>query len=211
MSFCGSLTYLADNSPWGVEMDLLFSRSSIFDVLEHQTSALKQEAEHLDSATLEEVPEQEVVRDLASKYKLEVPALQEDKAYISHREIDIDVSHDPMRLIFNRSEPFYIRGVEITFSVPFRGDPDLFHIRPSSFNLNPPRGEINGNEIHIITQRTDNNAAAAKTQYEETLGNIKQYLGWLRVSVEEFNSKIGQQVESLVRLTCSPKFSPAKT
>jgi len=179
-------------------MRLLFAGPSIFDVLENQKHALKDEVNHLESATLESVPQQEIVRDVAARHKIEVPVLEEERAYITHDEVDVDVSQDPMRLIFDRSEPFYVRGVEITFCVPFRGDPDFFQIQPSTFTLNPPVGEIQENEIRLSYTRTDNNAEAARSDYDQTLRNIKQYLEWLRASVEDFNSKIGQEIETVV-------------
>ena len=179
-------------------MPLLFSRVSIFDVLEHQQQTLKAEVNQLDSSAIQRVPEQELVHNLAAKYKVEIPALEEDKAYISHREVEVDVSQDPMRMIWDRSRPFYIKGTEITVKLPFKGDPDLFQVRPSTFNLNPPRGEIHGHEIHLVYVRTDDNAAAVKAEYQKAIQDIKQHLGWLEASISDFNSKIGQQVQGLV-------------
>src|SRR6266852_3479187 len=98
-------------------MKLLFSQVDIFSVLEYRRTKLEEEVEHLDPSTLERAREQELVRDLASTYKMEVPALEEDMAYVSHRETRLDVSRDPMRLIFDRSQPFYIQATEITFSI----------------------------------------------------------------------------------------------
>jgi TIR domain-containing protein len=179
-------------------MPLLFSNASIFDVIQHQQQMLKEEIEELDSSALNSVPGWELVHSLASKYKMEVPALAEENAYISHREAKVDVSRDPMRLIFDRSQPFYVKGVEITFSVPFRGDPNFFLIRPTTFTVNPPRAEIAENEIQFVFTRLDNDAQAARTEYERGLTSVKQHLGWLQASVEEFNRSIGPQVEGLV-------------
>src|ERR1700688_4049651 len=125
-------------------MPLLFSRLNIFDVLEHRQQTLKTDVNKLSSSSIESIPQIEVVRELATKYKFEIPVLDEDNAHISHREVDVDVSQDPMRMIWDRTQVFYIKGTEITITVPFKGDPNLFHIRPASFNLNPPRGEVQG-------------------------------------------------------------------
>jgi TIR domain len=103
-----------------------------------------------------------------------------------------------MRRIFDRGRPFYIRGTEITISVPFKGDPDFFRIRPSHYNLNPPRGQVDGQEIRMTFTRTDANAPAVKSEYEATVRDINQHLAWLRASVEQFNSKIGQQIQPLL-------------
>jgi len=179
-------------------MPLLFSRINIFDVLEHCQQQLKTEVNRLSSSMIQGVPELELVHDLAGRYKLEIPVLEEEKAHISHREIDVDVSQDPMRMIRDRGQPFYIRGTEITFCVPFKGDPDLFLVRPQTFNLNPPRGEVQGHEIHLRYIRTDNNAAALKAEYQNTLQSIRQHLSWLEQSVSSFNANIGQQTQNLV-------------
>ncbi|PYT47090.1 MAG: hypothetical protein DMG44_19270 [Acidobacteria bacterium] len=177
---------------------LLFSRISIFDVLAHRQESLKSEVNDLPSTTFERYSLQELARDLTLKFKIEIPVLEEDKAYISHREVDMDVSRDPMRMIWDRSGPFYVKATEIKFSIPFKGDPAWFDVRPSSFNLNPPRGEIRGQELHLVYTRTDDDAAAVKSEYERTLQSIKQYLSWQEGSITDFNSKVGQQVETLI-------------
>jgi len=174
----------------------LFIRARVFDVLERQRFTLKDEVEHLAPAMLHSSPQEELLQLLSSKYKMEIPVLEEDKAQVSYQEVDVDVSQDPMRMILDRSKPFYIKGVQIVFSVPFRGDPNFFQIQPSTFNLNPPSGQIHGNEILLTYTRVDNNAEAVKTEYDQTLRSIKQHLEWLRASVEDFNSKIGGQTET---------------
>src|SRR5258708_30466584 len=117
-------------------MPLLFYRMNIFDVLEHRQQTLKAEVNQLDTSIVERIPQEELVYELAAKYKLEIPVLEEDKTHISHREVDVDVSQDPMRMIFDKSRPFYIKGTEITFNVPFKGDPDLFQVKPGTYSLN---------------------------------------------------------------------------
>lgn len=179
-------------------LPLLFSRVSIFDVLRRQQQALKTKTEQLDASVIESFSEQELVKGLATEFKLEMPVLEEDKVTISHREVNIDVSQDPMRMIWDRSRPFNIKGTEITFHIPFKGDPQMFYIRPSTHSLNPPLGEIHSQEIHLVYRRTDSNAAAVKTEYQNALKKIKQYLAWLEGSVSDFNSNVGAQAQALV-------------
>lgn len=38
----------------------------------------------------------------------------------------VDVSQDPLRVIFDRDCPFYLTGTEIAFHVPFGGKENLF-------------------------------------------------------------------------------------
>ena len=177
---------------------LLFYKVGIFEVLQRQEELLKIHISKLSSSEVGNVVEDELVRDLAAEYKLETPVIEDEKAHISYREVDLDVSQDPMRMIWDRSHPFYIKGTEITFIVPFKGDPNLFQVRPTTYTLNPPRGEIRGREIHLVQRRTDNDASAARGEYERSLQTIKQYLGWLEASILDFNGKIGNQVQGLI-------------
>jgi TIR domain len=177
---------------------LLFYRVDIFSVLAYQEKSLKEDVDRLDSRTIASTSEDELVLQVASKFKIEIPVLEEDKAYVSHREIDMDVSQDPMRMIFDRSSPFYIKGTEITFTVPFRGDPDLFYVRPQTFSTNPPRGQIVGHEIQLVYRTTNENAAAIKAEFQNSIHTIKQHLGWLENSISTFNSTIGQKAQSLI-------------
>ena len=176
----------------------LFSRFNIFDILTHQQERMKAEVNQLGPSVIAHTSEEQLVHDLTAKFKLEIPVLEDDKAYISHREVDVDVSRDPMRMIWDRSQPFYIKGTEITVKIPFKGAPDLFQVRPQTFNLNPPRGEIRSHEVHLVQVRTDNNAAAVKAEYERAIQDIKQNLSWLEASITDFNSKIGQQVQAFI-------------
>ena len=177
---------------------LLFSRINIFDVLARMQESLTSEVNSLPPSAFEKYSLQELTHNLTLKSKIEIPVLEEDKAYISHREVDVDVRNDPMRMIRDRSRPFYVKATEIKFSIPFKGDPAWFDVRPSSFNLNPPRGEIRGQELHLVYTRTDNNAAAVKSEYERALQSIRQYLGWQEGSITDFNSKVGPKVETLI-------------
>lgn len=179
-------------------MGPLFSRVDIFDVLQHRQETLNEHVDQLDSGTLDGVSEQDLVQALAGDYKLEVPVLEEDKTYITHREIQRDVSGDPMRPILDRTRPFYVKATEITFHVPFKGDSDFFEIQPTTYNLNRPQGEIDGNEIHMIYTSTDNNAESVKTDYQNQMQNIKQHLAWLEASVADFNGRIGQQAQGRI-------------
>lgn len=177
---------------------LLFSRVSVFNVLQHQEQTLRDEVSRLDATIIQSIPQEDLVHRLAGNYKLELPVLVEEKAYVTHRETKVDVSRDPFRILLDWNSSPYIKGTEITVHVPFRGDPNIFEVQPTTYNLNPPRGQVDGNEIWLIYTRTDNNAAAVTTEYQRDVQQIKQYLEWLGTSVADFNGRVGQQVQNLI-------------
>ena len=72
----------------------------------------------------------------------------------------------------------------IRFKVPYTGNADVFRIRPSQFNLNPPRARIGAGEVVIEVKRTDQDVAEFKKEYENIVRSIEGYLGTLRTDFD---------------------------
>lgn len=180
--------------------DLLFFRKDdLSDVLEQRKAALTKEIEERDSNYILNVSEQDFCQYLISKYSLEPPVVHESEinAY-PPTEVEIDVSHEPRRFIPDRSRPFYLKGVSVTIAVPFDGNGELFQYKPSTFTYNPPRGEIVGQEIHLIYESVEHDAEKLKQEYTRELGEIKRYLEWIRKDIETFNNWLESSVRQIV-------------
>jgi hypothetical protein len=107
---------------------------------EIQKQSIKREIEDYEKKLLS-LNEEELLHYLIDTYSLVSPVLREEEMYISgNDETDVDVSRDPLRAIFDRDKPFYIKGISLSVAIPFDGNPNLFYFTPSSFNLSPPRG-----------------------------------------------------------------------
>jgi hypothetical protein len=133
------------------------------------------------------------------KYLLEPLSLREDEIGIHDKsEVDIDVSQDISRAIFDRSRPFYIKGISVTIAIPFDGDGELFHSQPSTFTLNPPRGEIVGQELHLTYQSVDHDAEKLKQAYTGDVNQINQYLSYVANDIKNYNESLESFVRQLV-------------
>src|SRR5208337_2418457 len=162
-------------------MTKLFSEASIFDVLENQKRKIKQTVHALDSNYLLNASEEDLIRALVDELSLEVPSIVEDGVHMEYGEADIDVSHDPMRMIYDRSQPFYIKGVRVVIAIPFQGDAGFLVVRPQSFTWQGSyEARVTANEIQLAYTRTDHDGAAIKRGYESTLGLLKQNLASLK-------------------------------
>jgi hypothetical protein len=143
--------------------------------------------------TLLNASEQDLIQAVIEEFRLHVPVVKEDEIYIAHAgETQVDVSRDPMRrfLYDAHSGPAHVSGTKTVIAVPFEGDSGFFKIRPQTYNLNPPRGEITENEILLTYVRTDQNGEAIKQDYQRTVASIKQYLSSLSQSALQFNSQL---------------------
>jgi hypothetical protein len=177
--------------------ELLFNTYDIFSVIQNHTERLKGRVQDIPANTVLGASEQDLIASLVAEFQFRVPALKESEIYVAYGgETQVDVSHDPMRRFFHdhHSGPIYVPGNETIIAVPFEGDAEFFDVRPQSYTLNPPRGTVTGDEIHLRYVRTDQNAEAIKQEYLRTVASMSQYLSSLANSAAQFNG----QVEALV-------------
>jgi len=154
----------------------------------------------MDRDYLLNVSEADLCEHLVSEYRLIPPVLKRDEICVSeHREVDVDISQDFSRAIFDRSGPLYIKGTSVTIAIPFDGEKDLFYYQPSTFNFNPPHGEIVGQELHLTYTITDHDAGSLRQTYERDLGSIESYLRWVKNDIESYNDGLMQFVQNAVR------------
>jgi hypothetical protein len=112
--------------------------------------------------------------------------------------VNIDVSQDWQRAIFDRSSPFYMQGTQITIIVPFSGDPQLFRYTPSSRTYNPPRATIQGNQLQISVEQVGLTGAQVVSRVRSELERIEKYLAWVASDVQTFHNELASEAERMV-------------
>lgn len=178
--------------------DYLFIKYDLHGVIEAQEKAMNEEIDSIEGNRLLNTNPEELVNYFKEKYLLLAPKLIEDKISVDQNESQIDVSNDPNRFIFDRSEPFYITGTKIDFYVPYEGDKDLFQCQPSTFSLNPPRGTITETDLILTYHATDHNGDAIKSEFQRTLDQIKGYLTNIENSARDFNNQIEDKIRARI-------------
>ncbi len=180
--------------------DILFYQNGYLrDFLENRKIAIKEEVEGQDLDYLLSVSETDYCKYLADKYVLDIPIIKDDEICVhSQKEIDIDVSQDFQRAVFDRSRPAYVKGLAVTVAVPFSGDGELFHYRPTTSSLNPPRGEVIGQEIHLTYKEVKHDAEQLKKNYLGTVNQVKHSLQSTCADVNSFNSQLETLINQVV-------------
>jgi hypothetical protein len=138
---------------------------------------------------------QAIVKQIATKYTIHVPVLHEDEQYATEREIQIDVSGDRMSQFTHgdfSGEPIVIKATEVTVSVPFSGDADLFQVQPSMFSLNAPRGYVASQELKLVfTVRQE--GENLKQQYDRAMSIVRQHLRTLSETASQLPNQLEQE------------------
>lgn len=151
---------------------------------------LKNEIDGFNDNYILNVSEEDLLEVLQTNYSLEVPSILENRIHIIETKVDVE-------LRIGRSH--YSKGTRVKISIPFEGDGELLQYSPSQFTLSRPRGEIIGQEIHIIYEIVTYDADRFKKMYMQELDEIKQYIEWVREDVKNFNDSLKSLAGQCIR------------
>src|SRR5437016_638293 len=183
-----------------MSQELLFNKYEIFGVVQANTEAVKKRVQSIEPNKLLNASEDDFVQALVEEFRFNVPVIKDEDIHIADSgETQVDVSHEPMRMIIDRSKPFYIAGNKTVIAVPFDADAEFFRIQPQTYTLNPPRAEIGKGEILLTYVSANQNAQAIKQEYQRTVTSIKDYLRSLAESAAQFNNKLEALVKSQLK------------
>jgi hypothetical protein len=182
-----------------VSQEYLFNQYQIFGVVQGRTEDLKNKVQTIAPNILLNASEDDLVQAIVEEFRFNVPIIMDEAIYIAEsEETQVDVSRDPMRLHFGGG-PLYVPGTKTIIAVPFEGDANFLRIRPQTFTLNPPRGEITENEILLTYVRTDHDSNAIQQDYKAAVNSIKQYLRSLSESASQFNTQLEMSVRTQIQ------------
>lgn len=172
------------------DSELLFFQGDLRATLENVKAKAVEEVNSLAPDYLLKVSEQDLVDTLSAKFQVDPIELARDQAVADGpREVDITYHNDRINRIYG-DDGMTVRGTAVTIAVPFRGDPMLFKLRPSTWNTNPPRGRVSGQELHLDFRGPDMKADQLKAETERMLASVEQYASWQRETIISHNQAV---------------------
>jgi len=172
------------------ERNYLFSKVDWHSVDRHQRDQLRNEVAGLDGDRLLNTAIDDLCKYFENKYCVNVPTLRKDEIVADQRETQIDVSHDQMRYISDRSQPFYVPGTMVEVTVPFEGDDAAFTIQPTTWSTRPPQGDVRNGLLILRIEGTNLDATGVRTQIDRTLDEIESHLTTLQGNAAGLNSQL---------------------
>lgn len=133
---------------------------------------------------------QDLAEYFAEKYRIEPLKILEDEVVVDPQDQKVDVSHDRMRAIRDRSTPTYIDGTVTEVVLPFRGDSDLLRCVASRRSMSPPRGTVRGENLHYTITRTDHGAERVRKDIEKWIRDVKEQASWIADDLNPWNEKL---------------------
>lgn len=151
-------------------------------------------------------PEDELVEHVVGQMEVVPLEVHEDRAQMDQRESRIDVSEWPGRNHFRDPGPIYVPAVEVTVTVPYTGDRQLWQLRPNRFQTVFPRAHVVHNRMPSggvlaveMVQPADEDPSKFKSQLDGELASIRFFLEAQRAQIAQFNAGLESQVRSAVQ------------
>jgi hypothetical protein len=165
----------------------LFCKYNMFGVLESQKRSIATHVNQLPDRYLLNTSDDALAADLFARFQLTVPQLDETEITVSPpREVQIDVSGE-FRFGYGTQS---VKGIEITFSVPYQGEMELFRVRPTHSNLNPPRAIIKAGELCFPFRHTELNAEQIRRDFDGQLKSLREFLVRQANDIKPFNDNL---------------------
>lgn len=181
--------------------ELMFNEGDLRPVLEAQTKKMAAAVDAESEESLRQADAAEWAAALAHHFAVACPALKADDVWMEPpKEVGVDVSRDPMRAIINpdsdavRNYP----GYRVVVHVPFEGEADVFKLRPSSFNFNPPRSRITADELVQTIEYPHDHPPDVDAIVNAFIGSVSQWLTYAGADIDSFNGNLAQQARQAI-------------
>lgn len=160
---------------------------------------MRKEVEGLDENRVLNTSPEDLKRYLVEKHGITQITLLRDQWYADHQDAPVDVRHDRMRWIEDRSSPAMVAGERVEVRIPFEGEAELFYSKANTFNMNPPRAIIEKNEIVLRYETPADQPRDIRALVDQTLRDIEQHLSWQRPMIDAHNQGLPAAAEQAIR------------
>ncbi|HEX7760114.1 MAG TPA: hypothetical protein VF459_11465 [Caulobacteraceae bacterium] len=178
----------------------MFANIDFHSFSENVRRAITGEIEGMDANRLLNTSTDDLVTYFEGKFHMEAPRLLEDQVEASSEEARIDVSR---RFDYGfpgeREGPVMVKGLAVTYHVPFEGDAELFKVQPNQSYMGTIfNAQIAGQELRLRFQDANLTDAQVKGQYEQQIKLYRDMLGFLRSNLDSLNAQLGGHARAVV-------------
>ena len=145
----------------------------------------------MDENMLLNTPIHELCNYLAQKYRTSIPILKKDQIIIDQHAAQVPLSID-------RTQSRRVAGTVVNVAVPFDGDPQCFHMQPTTFTFHPPRGDVQDNFVIFQLEGVGLVADVVRAQTQQVITAIEQNLKYLQTDTNRFNGNLYSYANLLV-------------
>lgn len=168
-------------------------RAALSDVLRHHTEQLGAKVNAIPDADFRRLTDDEIASRIATEESLKPLELDLLAAKASVSEAQVEVT-DRFSYDIRPGQTLRIPGILASKSIPFTGDAALWRLTPSTYSMNPPRGEIRGNAVVVGISVPSQKADEAASYIEQTIAQLHGPIETQRAQIAAFNDALDQNI-----------------
>jgi len=173
----------------------LFYKYDLGRVIEGQRERLRKELDGMQDSRLLNTDLTELQSYAVTKYTINLPVLGDPVVDESRTKMEVGRHGGYAR---RYESTVLVDAQRYTLEVPFEGDMELFFTQGSTFNTNPPRGQVREGMLTTTIVERNPSAEALNQQFDRFLSDITEHLGWLKNDIDVWNSSIANEVAKIV-------------
>ncbi len=179
--------------------EYLFCKCDLSGSLRNQLeTVIPKEVDSISEKAFKLTSVDDLVAHIASKMEVEPLTINEANATRSQRETKVDVGRDP-RVVNIHGGSIFVDGVEVTVSIPFSGQSELWGMRPNVIGMNLPKGKVERHRINLVfAMRNERVKSELPTDLKQTLESIRKHLSLQREMIEQHNRRLPEVVRQHV-------------
>ncbi len=169
--------------------EVLFCKGDLGGTLDKLAAKARGTIMKLDATELDPQNEDALFEHLTHEFVVNPLQLHRDKmTQQGPREVEIEIrGHQAFPYVENHVR---VRGIEVTFIIPFNGDPWLFKCRPNSWTTVYPEGQIAGQEYRLALRDPEKNADRVAKNRNWQLQHVDDYIRRQADQIQSFNDAI---------------------
>lgn len=175
--------------------DLLFFRRDGVDldaVLRHRADVKVREwVDAIPESAFANQTDEQLTQEVYKKANLMPLDVAFDKATAGVAEVSFETNN----IFGDRAR---VKGLRATKSIPFAGEPDLWHLLTNPHDMNPPHGSVNGQTVVIGMDVREQEGEQAKAHINDTIARIKTYLDRQAAQLDTFNKGVSARIKTVV-------------
>jgi len=183
--------------------ELLFNKTGMHDVVYRQEQSATAAPGGINENALLNAPTEDLVEELAERYRLNVPVLDRANAEAEHSEGPVEV-YDFFSRDYDGGRRM-VQGSIVELAVPTREtEGSLTSSRRPSTAVRPAH-KLDGN--HVVVRHSDRELKPeeANKALNGVLDVIERYLTWQRATAEPFNERIKVRLREASRTSFAPE------
>ena len=180
-----------------------FKDRDSYSTFRNKIESITSEINSLENEYVLKASQTELEEYYIGKVLIEPLVLHSDDQYIKNQSATkIDVSRDPSRAVFSRSNKIEVQGTEIEIAIPYEGSSTLWEVRASTYSMSGyPNIDVQFNEIILSISFPDDSVQPDKlrSEIEHSIRSLQNAVGHLKKDVDDHNNSAPNTIKQALQ------------